>query len=265
MHPKTRNEIITLAKKLITRVMAAFSSQPHTAEAREKSQTRSNITSCNQIDVVAKKTEFDQNMTAEPLEQHLSFLRWYTSFLVSELQPTATYQRHITALQILRYIQYHRTRIQPETLSSPLGLVDKKGNSQAVPYDHMLIRSLLDLVMDPFDDVRTSATQCLQSVLVSPRDGIVLLRNLERARSLMRATGRADHADGFARACQTVYGLHLSHPDGHSGNPVSINQLVSFLRADVEVARSDLRLAVRTMPLHGHLIALRCESFDDLV
>ena len=264
MHPKTRNEVITLAKKLFTRVMAPFSSQPHTAVASEKSQMRSDITSSNRIDVVAEKTESGQNMTAA-LEQHMSFLRWYTSFLVSELQPTATFQRHITALQVLLYILHHRTRIQPKTLSNPLALVNQEGNPQAVPYDHILIRSLLDLVMDPFDDVRTSASQCLQSVLQSPRDGIVLLRNLERARSLMRATGRADHADGFSRVCQIVYGLQLLHPEGLSGNAVSTNQLVSFLRADVEVARSDLHLAVRTAPLHGHLIALRYVSYHDLV
>ena len=245
--------------------MAAFSSQANTAEASGKPQMRSDITSRNRIDVVTKKTEFGQNMTAKSLEQHMSFLRWYTLFLVSELQPTATYQRHITALQILRYIQHHRTQTQSKTLSNPLALVDQKGSPQAVPYDRMLIRCLLDLVMDPFDDVRTSASQCLQSVLDSPGDGIVLLKTLERARSLMRATGRADHADGFARAYQIIHGLHLSHTDGLSGNAASIFQLISFLRADVEVARSDLRLAVRTTPLHGHLIALRCESFHVLV
>ena len=38
----------------------------------------------------------------ESLVNHISSLKWYYAFLLEELRPTASYQRHITTLKILQ-------------------------------------------------------------------------------------------------------------------------------------------------------------------
>ena len=52
-----------------------------------------------------KENQETSQETSRVLELHLSFLECYVEYLKQELQPTASYQRHIIALRILRIMQ----------------------------------------------------------------------------------------------------------------------------------------------------------------
>ena len=149
---------------------------------------------------------------------------------------------------------------------------------------------LLDLVMDPFDDVRgvaagmlteslsfspsntnnanKSTTEELTSIFIA-RDKSsytyvnqqVLSLALTRAEHLMYHTGRADYADGVGRLYVLKYG-HCSVDDeepivGRSKRSEVIESIVLQLEKDIMIAEENLRIAVSAAPLHGRLIALR--------
>lgn len=283
--PKTRNDFIALAKRLILRVIAVISSQD---------QTVGRCVSCasnygcplmrhtpkppiyclppdRTVDFPGKgsfectipktgNTKKAQGMTATSFDEHVAFFKWYTSFLTLELQSTATYQRHITALEMLGHIVYKTPRVQSTRSPDPRPWLDETGITRCPSYTQALVRPLFDLVMNPFEDVRASAASCLFFVLESwPRAWtakIDIARQVRTTEQLMRATGRADHADGFARIwrlhCQV--GPLVFWPEGNSD---ALEQALVYLQTDIDMARSNLQSAVENSPLHGHIIALR--------
>ena len=284
--PKTRNEFIALAKKLMTRVTAAIVAQRQAIGSyRTRSQEKDDIGHCVLENGTALTVEPNMIRKAGSLGHHFSFFRWYTSFLMEELQPTATYQRHITALEIVKYVLLKAAAVSSPSPPCLLALSGDEERPEKPSYTRVLVRPLLDLIMDPFDDVRNSAASIVFTITESSwekdlevlSDGdlnsssapkslslgetckLDLSTSLYRAEALMRATGRADHADGFARTCQLVWQLCIRDQDWAGGNAITIEHLLSSLKADVKIARSDMRSAARTAPLHGHLIALRCD------
>lgn len=216
-------------------------------------------------------------------EQHLSFLKFYMLFLAKELQPTASYQRHITALSILSTtLQCTFTKNTMVSLESILLQQDIEWPGLS-HYTRSILRPLLDLLMDPFDDVRSMASLVLSILLetlwkpqfdASEGDGghqslpvairgdqaeniLYLPDLLNRAQTTMRATGRADHADGVARLYCLVWQFCKIDHGWHVTKAIMIETLFSGLEKDIDIARSCLRSAVANRPLHGHLIALR--------
>lgn len=285
---KTRNEFIALAQKLIMRVIAVISSQNQAVEpcqpcadihrytlalaqfkagipvvilppewtltSREKDNA-----GCTHPE--SRSTKKEVMLTAATLEHHVSFFRWYTSFLALELKSTATYQRHITALGILEHMQYKSPRTRSTCSPDPRSWIDEVGIMKCPSYTQALIRPLCDLMTDAFDDVRASAASCLFFVLESCSQPwitrIDIPQKIHMAEQLMRATGRADHADGFARWCQLhcQIGPLCLWPEG---NAQALEHALASLQADVTIASSHLRTAVEHSPLHGHIIGLRC-------
>lgn len=288
VEPKTRNEFIALAQKLIMRVIAVISSQNQEvkpcqpcadihkyqlAVARLKagkpvsnlppewtltSPERDN-TECTHPK--SRSTKKEVILTAATLEGHISFFRWYTSFLALELVSTATYQRHITALGILEHMRHKTPRTRLTGSQDPRPWIDEVGITKCPSYTQALVRPLCDLMMDAFEDVRASAASCLFFVLESyPQPWVAEIdipQKIYMAEQLMRATGRADHADGFARWCR----LHCEIDPlwmWPQGNAQALEHALASLQADVKIASPNLRTAVKHSPLHGHVIALRC-------
>lgn len=288
MEPKTRNEFIALAQKLIMRVIAVMSSQNQAIEpcrpcagiygytlalaqlkagipvvtlppkwtltSREKHNN-----GCTHLE--SRSAKKDGLLTAATLEHHVSFFQWYTSFLALELRSTATYQRHITALGILEHMQYKTPRTRSTCSSDPCLWTDEAGITKCPSYAQALVRPLCDLMTDAFDDVRASAASCLFFVLESCSQpcitNIDFPQKIQIAEKLMRATGRADHADGFARMCR----LHCRIGPlclWPKGNAQALEHALASLQADVKATSSHLRAAVEHSPLHGHISALRC-------
>ncbi|KAH7065827.1 HEAT repeat protein-like protein [Paraphoma chrysanthemicola] len=215
------------------------------------------------------------------LSEALSFVEWYVRFLEWELRPTASYQRRITALQSLTIVL--RSGIDPGV---PHSYLSKSAQGQ-LKWVHglqianaKLTRVLLDLILDPFDDVRSASVSVLQlCLLAQPLDGqnVVLSEMhgyLERAASTQLRTGRADQADGVARAWSLLFSLidHYPGPVNPTEFASSISvysYLTEALKSTVTYAHRDLAAAVNARPVHGYFAALRLivdqDNFYDTV
>lgn len=235
------------------------------------------------IQHINKDLYFDPSLMAP----QILFLDWYTEFLTWELQSTSSYQRHITALQLLYRLLLPdvgagAVRLPPEFASNR-----DKVPLQKNMFTPQLLRCALDLMLDPFDDVRNGAAAILElvppSMLLAPANdtgGLTmdteptvgdreilrsrgLINMLYRAEAIMRYTGRADHADGVGRLYNLLYGTcqNSAKPDNWYKSRVSIlEHILERLEHDIRVARDNMRLAVGKYPLHGYLIALRYKT-----
>ena len=95
--PKIRGEFISSTKALIARLQAA------TFRLGKFLESHTGITQSQDEPVGSNESrDPSDDDHREDLGQHVSFLSWYIEFLSGELQPTASYQRHITALKVLQ-------------------------------------------------------------------------------------------------------------------------------------------------------------------
>ncbi|KAI0603419.1 putative death-receptor fusion protein-domain-containing protein [Biscogniauxia sp. FL1348] len=187
--------------------------------------------------------------------QHEYFVQWYVGFLKGELIPTASYQRHITALRAMAFFLKSSPQASPTSISQELT-------------DATWFHAVLDLIMDPFDDVREAAASLV--MLLEPesttskrptgirglsRDPMDELQEFCRnADELSRRTSRADHSDGVARS----YELLCRWSPGFREATKIPSNVLSGLEAKLSVAEQDLALAVLQAPVHGDFASLRC-------
>jgi hypothetical protein len=205
----------------------------------------------------------------DALIESLTFVVWYIRFLEWELRSTASYQRRVTALQSLTIVL--RSGIDPGV---PFAHLSKSAQGQ-LNWAHglqianpRLTRALMDLILDPFDDIRNTAVSVLQLCLLAQpleRQNAVLasMRHfLDRAVNMQLRTGRADQADGVARAYSLLYSLLDSHP-GPSNPTIFSSSLMVYLyltqelQSTLSYAYADLSGAVNGRPIHGTFAALR--------
>jgi hypothetical protein len=224
------------------------------------------------------------------LEKHVMFLNWFDEFLVNELQPCASYQRHITALKALSSTGLASRFNNFSVTVFSQGRTETVAHIKAHEYSLglRLIRLLLDLIVDPFDDVRSTAASVLQCTLSNLQsannllgeDIVVKFRGhgtldfympvrqtfqrkftcaIDRAKTMMSFTGRADYAEGFGRLCQLNFDFYRITNDitSTSDRFSFLDSLLSSLTETIRRAREDLSSAVGFSPLHGILIALR--------
>lgn len=197
------------------------------------------------------------------IQEHEHFLSWYLSFLAQELVPTASYPRHITSLKSFEILLKTGVQLSPgiPTINTSRGS-DTFWPKQVSVFSPSVCRLLLDLVVDPFEEVRNCSISVLNS---APRDcfgplsdtpyGPVpqLLQDLlSEAKMASAQTGRADAADGLAH--MSVLHFKILEHDQHRLN--FFHTLLSVLEDDIEIAKSDLDLAVDRVPLHGQLTTL---------
>ena len=203
------------------------------------------------------------------LLETLVFAVWYIRFLQWELRSTASYQRRITALQSLTIVL--RSGLDPGVPTSHLS----KSAQGQLNWAHgvqianpTLTRVLMDLILDPFDDIRNSAVSVLQLCLLAQptagQDAVLgtMHQFLERAESMQLRTGRADQADGVARAYSLLYSLldkypGLKNPTKFSSSLDLFLSLKQTLRSTLSFAAQNLTEAVNGKPVHGTFAALR--------
>jgi hypothetical protein len=295
---KVRNEVLSNTKHMIGRINGAVSFLTRGLPSNPIKQ--------NQIS--RKKSEhpdFADIASQEKvvLQEHEDFILWYQNFLTSELIPTASYQRHITAL---RSIQLGvdsgiLIRHKKKTLDPTVNAQAQEPGSNDI-FTQKMIRLLLDLLMNPFEDVRAAATQLLELApklcftqqhdiescvhlnsqatslfknasnysnlktlgrIPTNTDGAkqfqheevpeILISFIQNAETASRRTGRADLADGVARAYELIYCLQTT--DEARIDLMEI--LVSDLEMNVIIAEKDLPQAVLLAPVHGQFAALR--------
>lgn len=207
----------------------------------------------------------------EPLLESLSFISWYVQFLIGELRSTANYQRRITALQCITIVL--RSGLDPGVPHAQLSKAAQGQLNWAHELrvaDDSLIRVLLDLILDPFDDIRASAIAVLQlcnaALPDSERRAIIasIPTFIKRAELAMLKTGRADQADGVARAYSLLHATAHAQSSSKLGSeeqPLSdltvLKTLVHQLTSTLEIARDELSRAVDGRPVHGTFAALR--------
>lgn len=283
-NPKVRGEFVSQILKYCDKLGRGFS-------ILRKMHESTSIQAYMSKDEDGKIAADESVVTYRLLEKLHSFSDWYVGFLVAELQHTASYQRHITALKILeKMIQVAVNVSDPKKLFHPATIVDDDFNSNNKQFfGSRCVRLLLDLVMDPYDDVRLVASTILRIVFwnmhpwnldfrvgftspfmdssiyclhVLPRRtyNTYILYAMREAEELMDLTGRADHADGVGRLYSLLHDSckNLENPVtwSDSGWPI-VDHILSALENDIKIARKNILLAVKTAPLHGKLIALR--------
>lgn len=214
-----------------------------------------------------KKKKYPENLITDAkeaeavLRRHSSFLRWYIEFLKGELIPTSSYQRHIAALKAFSPV----LKLGKHASASDEEL--DTDTARTVFTDTTCIRLLLDLLMDPFDDVRETAMEILLLVpqdLISGRissnhdDGRndTLLDTLRlfcsRATKLASRTGRADHGNGAARA----QGLLCCWLNTRDAQISLVSSSLETLEGKLAKAKGDLGHAAVNDSVHGDFASL---------
>ncbi|KAJ4369525.1 hypothetical protein N0V86_009360 [Didymella sp. IMI 355093] len=205
--------------------------------------------------------------TEDPLTESLAFIVWYTRFLEWELRSTGTYQRRITALRSL--IIALKSGVDA---GIPRAQLSKSAQGE-LNWAHTLhisnpglTRLLLDLVLDPFDDIREAAISVLQLCLAALPDAerasvlSTLPLFISRAEAMMLRTGRADQADGVARAYSLLFAVASTDAATSSESSPSRSEVFNGLRQQLaetlEIARTNLSEAVNGRPVHGIYAAL---------
>lgn len=191
------------------------------------------------------------------LEEHKAFINWYLQFITWELRPTSSYQRHISALKCLSLLL--RSGVDGNISQQQLSK-SASGNAQW-PFQIAVIntclrRLLLDLLMDPYDDVRQASAGILElctAVSTTVNTGESLDAAKERAIARMLSSGRADHADGVAY----VHSLSYVLGETPESKQVVLTSLLDKTEEMLGVADNELARAVERFPLHGLLTSLR--------
>ncbi|KAF2497326.1 hypothetical protein BU16DRAFT_505602 [Lophium mytilinum] len=288
-----RGELLSRVQRLFDRLRSATATLSKAIEGNAAALKSLSSKSSDGI----RKTETNKDELCGILNYHVDFISWYISFLGSELRPTASYQRHITALKSLNIVV--RSGLDPTVSHTSLAKQaqgDKKWYHRRDIYTPKLIRSLLDLLLDPFDEVHSVAASILRLRYEGNRriakhlDGqaptggnhtppssqpeemprsssVEILRFIERAEKIMLRTGRADHADGVARAYELLYSqandeitlrsIVGEHDEWWLSKWTIIDHLAEQLEKTVEIARQNLSVAVNKYPAHGVLASIR--------
>ncbi|KAL8734098.1 MAG: hypothetical protein Q9181_003306 [Wetmoreana brouardii] len=230
--PKVRQDNLSMIRKLLHRLAGSLNAMHGKGLTPMPTGQRS-----AERDDSSPVVTTQSRLKPATYQQHLDFYSWYAGFLTRELSPTASYQRHIMSLKVLDSLMSERLGFR--TPWDDTRYIGRAWGASQDFFSAEFLTSLVDLVMDPFDDIRELAIWILQSVpdpvwsnLVSQvvpdvsdmhsifsEDDIIatdssvsaagssLLRALRRATIKMRDTGRADHADGFGRLFDLAFGF----------------------------------------------------------
>lgn len=245
---KFRNDVLTITKRLLHRLRGGMSYLSREvqgttpAELDRRRPCEPPLTLCTHY----RSTEDATSVSASrlSLDDHGDFLKWYIDFTMTNLQPTSRYQEHTIGLKTLMILlQSGLDENVPERHLAKTAQRDLRWPLHLPVFGPVLHRLLLDLMMDPFEDIRAGAASILnispnapsQAASTTKRsisnDPQLMVQTLsgtnnasadqdnyprafpeqvdiftKRARQRMRLSCRADHADGFARGQELAFG-----------------------------------------------------------
>lgn len=255
----SRGEILHLTRKLITRLKGGL------VEDKLK------------LSKVAGVENEAQKNSARSEGETQAFLNAYLDFLTTDLRPGTSYPRHITALRALVLIldSGMDSRIDAAIIRKSPGQNNRWKFAIEV-FKPSLLRSLVDLLQDPFEDVRATSLSIMK---MFPRDILMaslprtpeqslgsvpqLTDALTRAEQLASNTSRADHADTVARLYQLLF---YSATVNRSKEPGTqwweskagvVDCILRKLEEKLSLAGGLFNSSMRDAPLHGFLSALR--------
>ncbi|KAL2813296.1 putative death-receptor fusion protein-domain-containing protein [Aspergillus granulosus] len=199
-----------------------------------------------------------------------SCMKDYMEFLLADLRPTASYHRHSMALKtILLLLESGLDERYSGSLSNKPEHRDIKWKFHLEIFSARLERLLVDLLLDPFDEVRSTALHLLK---LFPRPVLFddagrntekpkLLVALDKAGQLASNTSRADHADTVARLYSVIFytaeSQELSEANWWDTKLGVVENILKKLEEKLSSPEGLFNSALRDAPLHGYLCALR--------
>ncbi|KAK2070621.1 hypothetical protein P8C59_005100 [Phyllachora maydis] len=154
--------------------------------------------------------------------------------------------------------------VSSQTTTKPLSTAVMQLLKLHLPAIYTWTRLVLDLVMDPFTDVRETAVTVLSMLpagLVTTQQRnlgapytlhCVLEEMCARAQDLATQTGRADYGDGAARA----HGLLCAWTEDQGQKVALVSTVLQRLEYKISEAESDLGHAAVEKPVHGDFASL---------
>ncbi|KAI1331267.1 hypothetical protein F5Y16DRAFT_395706 [Xylariaceae sp. FL0255] len=264
--PKVRYGVLGHSRNMVRRLHVTIESLRRELARKSKKMKQPSLiakdtqTKTQSMDIVQQDTSpsVDQKLS-NTLHEHEDFIQWYVGFLKGELVPTASYQRHITSLRAMGFF-----------LKSALAQGDTNSVARwpaSLLLDAVWFRSILDLILDPYDDVREHATyliillQCgkpmsrpLASISGLPHCPYEEIQYFcQKAEDMAQKTARADHCDGAARSQELLYRWSPSLKDAAK----VLASVLSKLEQKLLAAENDLATAVLEAPVHGDFASLR--------
>ncbi|KAJ5564383.1 hypothetical protein N7513_000625 [Penicillium frequentans] len=250
----SRGEIMSLTRKFIIRLKSGILPEEG-ASATPKTKIGNGPTTSPESDSETKK-----------------FLSDYVDFIQSDLCVTASYPRHITALKALKLLLESGLdgRTTPNLIKSE---VQTRWNIHLEVFDSRLLRLLVDLLLDPFEEVRQTS---LLIINLFPSDiligglsddagpvGMRLTDALTRAETLASKTSRADHADTVARLYHIFFSAAPSQAAIETTNDwwatkySVVDTILSRLEERLSSPKGLFNSAMQQAPLHGYMSGLR--------
>jgi hypothetical protein len=256
--PEVRSEILSLERRLVIRLRGAISALHKAPSSVPGQSSVSNLS--------------ESYNRKQLCNVHVSFLEWYIQTLIDDLGPSATYQKHICALKALITLsQSGLDNDVPSKYFSKLGQDQLKWPVHLPIFCRSMLRSLIDLLLNPFDDVRAAALAVLKLLPISNirnRDASPLLHvndvdcAISRAESLASQTGRADHADGIARLYDLLFHMTTSETRETPDHDIVTQRPVEIIETLLEKlesasANDNPEGSEEGFYAHGYLSAMR--------
>lgn len=253
----TRGEILSLTRKFFVRLRGGIVKDEDVALKIEKTANKP-----------AQGQVRNETETRE-------FLRAYLKLLGNDLRLAASYPRHITALKALKLLLDSGLdpRIEVKLQKSEMENIWKVN---VEVFDAQLLRLLIDLLLDPFEEVRQTSLSilslCPREILLNGLQnetdqqsavGMRLTDAITRAESLASNTSRADHADTVARLYHIIFCAALP---ANSSQPVSgwwttkasvVDTILKKLEERLLDSKTLFNSTMREAPLHGYTSGLR--------
>ncbi|KIW35384.1 uncharacterized protein PV07_02082 [Cladophialophora immunda] len=196
----------------------------------------------NSIPTLRKSTQvlYNVNDAKALLDSYYSFTKTFYAFLNEELNTGISYQRHILGLHSLQHLL--DLGLEPDIFTG----------------DKALLNALICLVLDPFEDVRSTAAAILQRLIVQGGSLVASPINhslLKRVEVLAVRTLRADHADGMGRLCAlTSFCSPLDVPERDCNHAEMVKDLTFLEQSTTGQGAVELRPGC-AIPLHALLLA----------
>ncbi|KAF2150511.1 hypothetical protein K461DRAFT_258930 [Myriangium duriaei CBS 260.36] len=201
------------------------------------------------------------------LDYLTTFLRRWIRVIQNELRPSASYQRHSCALQCIKMLIQSGIDMSIDVrFLSKAAKNQKQIGFQMSLFDPSIKPVLRALLLNPFDDIRNLAMVNLQALTLATTSDESALQAfadfLGVAEDQSAKSGRADHADGVARAYALLYEYAPLDDFNVSGSwwkskPSILNRLLETYERGLAAAQINMGDAVQGHPIHSTIISLR--------
>ncbi|KAJ5179926.1 Armadillo-like helical [Penicillium capsulatum] len=250
-----RGEIMGLTRRLITRITSGILTEQNPSEEGQHIQS-----------------QLPGSVNSET--ETRAFLHAYMQSLKHDLCVTASYPRHISALKAIRIVLYSGLDSRAD-VELPKYESDTRWKFHMDIFTPSLLRLLIDLLLDPFDEVRHTSASIInlfpRKVLLNglhtgdeqAKSGMRLTDALARAENTASNTSRADHADTVALLYHILFSAALPHGSVEANGKwwatkeSVVDTILIRLEERLASQKGIFNSSLRGAPLHGYMSGLR--------